>query len=228
MENEQLVRQQLEDAALRYADLRYVSVEPCGEPLVPIAPNERLSVAQIGEDMRAVSGEQIYVRQSVAERLGVASLLLAAQNTGLGLQVVYGYRTLSIQQRLFDGFKAELSDRYQGDELLEAVHRLIAVPDVAGHPTGGAVDIQIVRGDEPLQFGTDIWEFATESFTFWPFISEVAVANRMLLRAVMLAVGFAPFDGEWWHFSYGDKEWAKYYDQPNAIYEQLTWESTGV
>jgi D-alanyl-D-alanine dipeptidase len=37
----------------------------------------------------------------------------------------------------------------------------------------------------------------------------------------MLGVGFAPFDGEWWHFSYGDKEWAAYYNKPNAVYEQI-------
>jgi D-alanyl-D-alanine dipeptidase len=33
--------------------------------------------------------------------------------------------------------------------------------------------------------------------------------------------GLAPFDGEWWHFSYGDREWAKYYEEEAAaIYDQ--------
>lgn len=33
---------------------------------------------------------------------------------------------------------------------------------------------------------------------------------------------FTPFDGEYWHFSYGDRERAFYYDQPHAIYDQVS------
>jgi D-alanyl-D-alanine dipeptidase len=44
----------------------------------------------------------------------------------------------------------------------------------------------------------------------------------MLLRSVMLQAGFAPFDGEWWHFSYGDREWAYYYKKKYALYSQVS------
>jgi len=37
----------------------------------------------------------------------------------------------------------------------------------------------------------------------------------------MPARGFTNYAGEWWHFSYGDKEWAKYYGEQAAIYEQV-------
>jgi D-alanyl-D-alanine dipeptidase len=37
----------------------------------------------------------------------------------------------------------------------------------------------------------------------------------------MTSVGFAPFDGEWWHFSYGDREWAYFYKKKNALYGQI-------
>lgn len=43
----------------------------------------------------------------------------------------------------------------------------------------------------------------------------------MLLRDCMLTAGFAPYDGEWWHFSYGERDWAHYYKKPNAIYGQV-------
>jgi D-alanyl-D-alanine dipeptidase len=74
--------------------------------------------------------------------------------------------------------------------------------------------------------GTPIWDFVSDSFTFSPFIDKEAWRNRQLLRRIMTAVGFAPFDGEWWHFSYGDKEWARYYAERAAIYEQVTFTST--
>ncbi len=99
---------------------------------------------------------------------------------------------------------------------------MIASPDVAGHPTGGAVDVHLNGPDgEPLDFGTRIWDFSRDSYTFSPFISRDAWLNRQMLRAVMMQAGFAPFDGEWWHFSYGDKEWARYYDQPYALFGQV-------
>ncbi len=98
---------------------------------------------------------------------------------------------------------------------------MIAVPEIAGHPTGGAVDIQIVKDDMPLDMGTKIWEFTKDPYTFSPFIEQDARDNRLLLRSIMMDVGFAPFDGEWWHFSYGDKEWAAYYKKPSAVYNQI-------
>ena len=44
----------------------------------------------------------------------------------------------------------------------------------------------------------------------------------MLLRKIMMQVGFAPYDAEWWHFSYGDREWAFYCKKPYALYDQIT------
>lgn len=110
-----------------------------------------------------------------------------------------------------------------GSSLDEEVHRLIAVPSVAGHPTGGAVDVVIVdkNSNTPIDFGSKIYDFKTKDcYTFSPYISEEAKKNRMLLRNAMMSQGFAPFDGEWWHFSYGDKEWAFYYKKDGAIYTQ--------
>lgn len=36
----------------------------------------------------------------------------------------------------------------------------------------------------------------------------------------MLSVGFAPCDNEYWHFSYGDERWARYYNK-KSIYTQI-------
>jgi D-alanyl-D-alanine dipeptidase len=107
--------------------------------------------------------------------------------------------------------------------LYEEVHRSIAVPTVAGHPTGGAIDISIIdtKSKQFLDFGTKQYDYKTKDFyVFSKNILKKAKEKRKLLRFVMIAVGFAPFDGEWWHFSYGDREWAFYYKKQNAIYEQ--------
>lgn len=223
--NNKAVYQLLENKMLRYADLSGVPVRPIGEALVPIEKGTSIKAKPINDDMAPYTGDLIYVRKTVLDKLNTAAALLTKNNPEMRLQVVYGYRSLEIQKKLFLYYKNRLADSFSGEALLEVTHRLIAVPKVAGHPTGGAVDIQIIQGDVPLSMGTNIWEFVKDSFTFSPFVSQESQSNRLLLRDLMLTVGFAPFDGEWWHFSYGDKEWARYYKKPFAIYEQLDFKS---
>jgi zinc D-Ala-D-Ala dipeptidase len=57
--------------------------------------------------------------------------------------------------------------------------------------------------------------------TFAPGLTDDQRANRALLHDAMVAAGFAPFYGEWWHFSYGDREWAAFYERPAALYGPL-------
>jgi len=217
----QEIYQELENDMLDYKDYAAVPVQIIDEPMVSIPTTPNLAAQQLRLEMLPYTGEKVYVRKSVAERLGHAASFLAEEDSNLQLLVAYGYRALEIQKRNFEAEKKKLENRYSGEELLAATHRLIAVPEVAGHPAGAAVDILITQDGKPLEFGTNIWEFKPDSYTFSPFISDEAKCNRQLLRSVMMNAGFAPFNGEWWHFSYGDKEWAKYYNQPTAMYEQI-------
>lgn len=213
----------LEAKMLSYTDYANVRVRGVDEPFVAIEPSRNLMVRQLDTAMLAYTGEKVFVRQGVLNRLQKAAVILSLEDKAMQLEVVYGYRALAIQKRLFAKYKKKLRNQYSGDALLAAVHRLVAVPEVAGHPAGAAVDIQILRGGQPLDFGTEAHEFVPDSFTFSPFVSAEAWQNRQLLRRVMTGVGFAPFDGEWWHFSYGDKEWARYYGRPAALYRQVDW-----
>lgn len=222
------VYQLLEEKMLSYTDYADVPVKLRDERLVPINPNRNLTARQIDRGMVAFTGEVVYVREGVFEKLQQAAMSLATYDKELQLEVVYGYRALQIQKQLFEKYKAELADKYEGGALLSAVHRLIAVPEVAGHPAGAAVDIQVIKNGKPLDFGTKVHEFVSDTFTFSAFISRTAWENRQLLRRIMMGAGFAPFDGEWWHFSFGDKEWSKYYGGPYALYEQTDFRSVGI
>ena len=219
----------LEGKMRKYADYAKIETQPNGEKLVPIKASSYLVSKQIGEDMRPITGEDVFVREQVLERLLAASNMLGKVASDSRLEVVYGYRALSIQTALFERIKRELlSGGFNGSnaELLEAVHRIVAVPDVAGHPTGGAVDIQIIKDGQLLNMGTPIWVFVEDSYTFSPYIGIDAWANRQLLRDVMVEAEFVPFDGEWWHYSYGDVEWAAAVQAPYAIYDQIEFRSS--
>lgn len=219
---------QLERNMLQYTDYQNMPVQPSGEPMVMINPEDDRFRLSIREDAVAITGLAIYVRQGVKSRLEIAADELRSRLPGAQLDVGYGYRSNRVQEKRFEQVYEQLPDNLSDEEKLAAAHRQVAIPWLAGHPAGAAVDIAIAVDGVRRDFGTDMWDFSKESYTFAP-IEDIGVAprgNRMLLRTVMKNAGFAPFDGEWWHFSYGDKEWARYTGRDYAVYEQIDFEAT--
>ncbi len=221
--NEEIYKQ-LAEKFPTYKELSSVPVKDNSEPMMKIDFRKAVRVFSIDERMKKFTGNDIYVRQSVIQKLDDAQNNLASVMEGCALEVVYGYRHLSIQRQIFRQVKKDLTskNKYSSeDELNEAIHCFIAFPKVAGHPTGGAVDVRIVDADgKPLQMGTDIHAFIEDSYVYSPLINEEAKYNRQILRECMTKA----YDGEWWHFSYGDREWALFYEKPNAIYDQIVFE----
>jgi len=228
MTNKDQIYIELERNMLSFTDYYDMPIAARPEPLVPIDDNAVLGANIVRADARPITGDATYVRRGVLAQLQLAGQVLNALAPGLKLEVGYGYRALSVQKQRFLAHLATIPAELTGVERLAAAHRAVAVPEVGGHPAGAAVDICITSGGKQLDFGTELWDFQKDSYTYSPYISREARANRFLLRTVMLEAGFAPFDGEWWHFSYGDREWAKYYNRSAALYEQIEFRAPGV
>lgn len=219
----------LEKKMVRYQDLLKIKVKDCQEDLVvidnSIIPNNYL---KNGEKMKKVTRGKMYVRRQVYERLIKAQNKLQMFNDKYSLFVTYGYRSLEIQEERFNCILKKIKQKnknFSQIELYEAAHRMVAVPEVSGHPTGGAIDVTIINQETKkiINFGSQIYDYSNKRhYVFSPEIRDNAKRNRLLLRNLMMKMGFAPFDGEWWHFSYGDREWAFYYKKPFAIYKQIS------
>lgn len=170
-------------------------------------------------------GKKIAVRKTVYEKLKQASKELKQYNNNYKLIVVFGFRDMRLQEKYFYQIYDKVKNNFANKmEMYEYIHEKIAVPEVAGHPTGGAVDVAIYDDETKkiIDFGSEILDWDTiKCYYFCPEISKSEINNRKLLRKVMLNQGFAPYDGEWWHFSYGDKEWAFYYKKSKALYNQM-------
>jgi D-alanyl-D-alanine dipeptidase len=224
-EVQDVVYQRLEEKMLKYSDYADVPVVATEEEVLFEALRSQgvLQVRHSDQDMAEFTGDTVYVRRPLVDLLYWAGQGLKNLDRSLTLRVVYGFRGLEVQTKLFETAKATLVQQYSNDdELVEATHRRIAVPSVAGRPTGGAVGVDMLRDSEPVDLGTPAMDLSRDSFTFSPFISRTAWENRQLLRRAMMAAGFAPYDGEWWHFSYGDKEWARYHRKAGALYDQVS------
>lgn len=214
----------LADRFVNYQNLTRIPIIECHE-MMEDASNFGVVIDIASSKLEASTGNKLILRKSVCLKLVEAQSLLNQLKDGYTLALTYAYRSMAIQKLNFEKMKNELGlDGRDDPEAMERVHHFIAVPEVAGHPTGGAVDVMIYdANNNKLDFGTPMHGLEKDSYAFCPFISDEATINRKLLRRIMQSVGFAPYDGEWWHFSYGDREWAAYYNQPEAIYGQLEW-----
>ena len=202
---------------VKYADLLTVNgVDPetDKEKFVFIPAEGEYVFGKYAEDT-LMTGEcpNLPVRKTVYEKLVNVGKRLKAVDPNYKLWVGYAFREMKIQQATFEEILDEFKDQFDDElELYERIHERIAIPTVAGHPTGG----------DTLDFGTALDDLSTDLIYYdRDDISEEARTNRRILREAMLAEGFAPYDGEWWHFCYGDKEWAFYYKKDKALYNQV-------
>jgi D-alanyl-D-alanine dipeptidase len=219
----------LEEKMVSYRQLIGIACLGKKESLVALEPQSGALVSYYLtlKDMEAVTGKKILVRKTVAQKLALAAQEIARSSGGWKLLVTYGYRSPEIQTKYFltelGKIVTKLTEVPSPTSLYEKVHRQIAVSSVAGHPTGGAVDVCLInRNDQVIDCGSTLYDLNDwKRYVFYPLKDASAKKARFILRKSMLSQGFAPFDGEWWHYSYGDKEWAAYYKKPAALYEQI-------
>lgn len=170
--------------------------------------------------------KSILVRESVLNKLQSVQTQLEHYDANMQLLVVEGYRRLIYQEKYY---LKELLTQFQTNSsfdfefLLERTHQLVALPSIAGHPTGGAIDLTIAHQGKEIDMGSKIAEFSFPELlpTYSSLVTPEQTKWRIMLHDLMVAEGFAPFYGEWWHFSYGDREWATFYDKPEAIYSPI-------
>ena len=91
------------------------------------------------------------------------------------------------------------------------------IADRSGHTRGSTMDLTIVDPvtGTPLDMGTPWDHFGPESWPSYADITAQQRANRLLLRTLMLANGFKPYDQEWWHFTLANEPFPDtYFDFP--------------
>ncbi|MFA4994872.1 MAG: hypothetical protein WC521_06175 [Bdellovibrionales bacterium] len=92
----------LEEKFLTYKELSSVAVSDNGEPMVRVGPESSVRVRSIDERMRMFTGSDIFVRQSLIQKLHTAQDSLSSMMKDCALEVVYGHRHLTIQLEMFE------------------------------------------------------------------------------------------------------------------------------
>ena len=168
-----------------------------------------------------------FVRLSVAKKLSLAKKFLPKD---IRFFIKEGYRSLDIQEIAFKRSLQRVKENspYQDlDYLIAEASKYVAPPNVAPHPTGGAVDLTLIDSNGiELDLGTpfDAIPHETDNATFFDAtnISVEAIQNRQILAYALQSVGFVNYFTEWWHWSYGDKYWAVMNNVDEALYNHVT------
>lgn len=107
------------------------------------------------------------------------------------------------------GYRIKLYDCYRPLAIQKKMWKIVPNPTYVANPKkgsihnkGGAVDITLVdsMGVE-LNMGTGFDFFGPEAGHNYTNLSAEILANRQLLKVIMLQYNFKSFDSEWWHYN---------------------------
>lgn len=164
----------------------------------------------------------IFVREEVKDILLKIDKNLKEKWYFLALKI--GYRPLQVQKNLFKKifeFYKEKNKNLSQEEIYDLTTQMISNPDrdVSPHTTGWVVDVvlydkswELVDMWCPVNY---VWEKANITTND---ISEKQRRNREILQDEFLDSGFSCLASEWWHFSYWDPYWAKFYGKNEALF----------
>lgn len=171
-----------------------------------VIPGIRVELKYSTEDnffKQDVYGDHVrcYVQPVVAEMLQKAQENLQKEYPNLTLLVYDGVRPLSVQQILWDSLDKpdSIKPLYVSDPKIGGLHNF-----------GVAVDLTLFdqEAGRPLDMGTpfDFFGYAAYPDRELEMLAEgkitrAQVANREILRKVMVGAGFTGIGSEWWHFN---------------------------
>lgn len=217
----------------RLKPYRYVPIQECGEPLVPIPGDQvALTLPHPYVKLGAPYGHEspFCLRQSVLKKLLQAQDYLQQIKPGWGLSIFDGYRPNSVQKFMVVYTYEELlkiHPEMSPEARWAQVYQIWAVPsdDPATpppHSTGAAVDLTLINEQgHVVDMGSPIDELSPRSLPDYYPQESTYTAQRNLLHQVMNCAGFVRHPEEWWHFSWGDQLWAWVTGTPVAHYGRV-------
>lgn len=192
----------------------------CGEGLAdPTALSPRIAYdgAYLRQGLPGAM-ERCLLRETVARKLAQAADSLPEDYS---LLIFDALRPLSVQRGIYDNFRAQFLRERPGisePELAALLDDFVARPvrrphRPAPHATGGAVDLTLGKDGRPLDMGTGFDDLTDLAHTdalerSCPPGREEARDNRRLLYHLMTSAGLVNYPCEWWHYAYGERQWA--------------------
>jgi D-alanyl-D-alanine dipeptidase len=165
------------------------------------------------------------IRKDIYDRLKRAQKNLPAN---YHFMIYEAYRPLARQKALWEMATKMLREKYPrmpDGELRDLTETFVADPFNgigSGHQACCAIDISLCDNDcREYDMGTRCQEMNEFSETRSTGISPEAMKNRRILVTTLEEQGLINYPAEWWHFSYGDHQWAYLTGRTEAWYGPL-------
>jgi len=210
---------------MSFKDLLKIKVKDCKESLEKLSESEFVLDPRYF-DMGHSNSNDIYLRKGVVNKLREINKSIYP----LQLKIWDGYRSREVQESIYLDYYNKLEKEYKNwnnEKIIIEVEKFVAPykkPFIPNHLTGGSVDLTLVdKNNEELEMGTKFDEFSSRSFfDFFKDENKKIHQNRIFLRDIMTGFGFTSFYNEWWHFDYGNQNWAKTLNKNIAIYDDAS------
>ena len=191
------------------------------EPLVDIRKYCPDIVIKFGK-RRDFFEKTAYLRLTVAKMLAKARRNLpGGYNFIINDAWRPAYVQASIYYRFFDWFRKKYPD-WTPARVRKEIDEYVAPwcgPNVSGHMAGGAVDLRILdRHGRKLPMRSASLTYQENAQSRQPKLSAYLRRNRELLDSVMSKAGLSNYPKEYWHWSYGDTQWARRHGRAVAVY----------
>ncbi len=161
-------------------------------------------------------------------RKSVYDMMKAAQKhlpEGFHFMIYEAYRPLARQVELWGMAEAYIKEKYPaltGQKLHDLMETFVADPYNgigSGHQACCAIDISLCDADgKEYDMGSGCQEICEEANTLSPNISDAAKRHRQILVGALEKEGFINYGSEWWHYSYGDHQWAYLVGETEALF----------
>lgn len=112
------------------------------------------------------------------------------------------------------GLRIKLYDCYRPLDVQKKMWAIVSNPNYVANPAkgsihnrGGAVDISLVNSDGvEVDMGTGFDYFGKEAAHSYINLTQEVLANRSLLKTIMLENNFVSINSEWWHYNLAGAE----------------------
>ncbi|RYL95019.1 hypothetical protein EWI07_03050 [Sporolactobacillus sp. THM7-4] len=191
------------------------------EPLVSltgVSPKIKIYPSYYLQKMPGTS-QDLFLREEVARKIVQTAEQLP---DGLFLVLIDGWRSFETQRFIYERTIRQFrAAGYSENRIQKEITDFVACPSKdpvrpAPHYSGGAIDLTLADDHDWIDMGTGFDDFTErahldffEGKTGLSDLERLARDHRRFLRDRMEGAGFTHYPTEWWHYSYGDRAWAR-------------------
>lgn len=201
-----------------------IIIKECHEPLVDLrkfCPGIIINLTK----SRRKKEKTFYLRRTVAEMINAAKSYLPK---GMTFIINDAWRPQYVQQEIYNNFIKRFTVKYpkwSEKQIIKEVNKFVAPSQgkfVSGHMAGGAVDIRLIRNGRKVPMKSKKLTYQENALSFQPKLPKHLQKNREIMFNALLKAGLSNYPKEYWHWSYGDIQWAKRNKKTAAIYGVIT------